>query len=246
MNSFELARQIRRDVVTMCHRAKTAHVASCLSCIDILAVWHAAQHDTPLIVSKGHAAAAAYAALAEVGKFDRSELDHFGEPGALLECTHVSASVPGVVHSTGSLGHGLPVACGMALADPQRGAVVLMSDAELQCGTTWEAAMFARQRKLPVVAIIDDNRWQALGRTAGIVETTFPMWRAYGCDGHDHDDLDAALGVAFASIERLGPIAIIANTLKGKGVSFMEDDPLLWHYRAPDEEELHRALAEIG
>lgn len=243
MNSIELAKQIRRDVVTMCHRAKAAHVASCLSCADILAVWFAEKRDIPLIVSKGHAAAALYSALARTGHFDPAELEGFGVPGRLLECTHVSASVPGVVHSTGSLGHGLPVACGMALGGQP--VAVLMSDAELQCGTTWEAAQFAQAYNLPVTVLVDLNRWQALGETNGVLGIPrFPAveWTWATGDGHDHHWIRQWLGVR---ADGAGPCAVFCETLKGRGVSFMEDDPLTWHYRAPNDDELRRALKEI-
>ena len=245
MDSILLARQIRSDVLRMCHRAKTGHVASCLSCADILAVWYSQPRAAKLIVSKGHAAAAVYSVLARTGHFLPDELEHYGEPGSLLACTHVTSTVPGVVHSTGSLGHGLPVACGMALAGQPT--AVLMSDAEIQCGTTWEAMMFAHHHDLPVLVIVDGNEWQALGpvhrvSSAHIKEATPRGWMGpYAAVwGHNH-------GALREQFERpLNRFRILsAVTMKGKGVSFMEQDPLAWHYRSPDGDDLAKALAEI-
>lgn len=264
--SLDLARRVRCHVLRMVHSARASHVGSCLGIADILAVLYAevlrvdpadpalATRDR-FILSKGHAAAVLYAVLAERGFIPGEWLAHYCEDGFPLAGHVVHKGVPGVEFSTGSLGHGLSLGSGIALAaarggEPQR-AVVLLSDGECDEGSTWEAALFAAHHKLDnLIAIVDRNDLQGFGRVADVLalEPFAAKWRAFGwsveeVDGHDH----RALSAAFAAAPRVPgrPTLVIARTLKGKGVSFMEDQ-FNWHYRSPNAEELARALAELG
>jgi len=259
------ARNIRRQAVMMSHRARAAHLGSALSCADILAAayWGVLRIDpeTPtdpdrdrFILSKGHAASALFAALALRGFFPQEALGAYASPGCALEEHPTPKSAPGVEAATGSLGHGLPIGAGMALAGriakrPTR-VFVLMSDGEQNEGSVWEAAMFVGGQKLTnLCAVIDFNRWQATGRSCEVLalEPLADKWRAFGwsvleVDGHDVGALARAMsGLPDPSGK---PLAIVAHTVKGKGVSFMEDDNN-WHYRIPNEDELARALAEL-
>jgi len=259
-----LARQIRRDVLRMTHTGRSSHVGSCLSLADVLAVLYGgvaqldpARPDWPdrdrIILSKGHAGAAMYSALARSGFFPVEELSRHYANGSNLS-GHVShKGVPGVELSTGSLGHGLPVGVGMALAAIRRRAnhrvFVILGDGECDEGTTWESAMLASHLGLGQLAvIIDANGLQSIGPTSETVglEPLADKWRAFGwdavdLDGHDHDALLRALAAPAPNGQ---PRCVIARTTKGKGVSFMEGS-VLWHYRAPDLDELAAALAEI-
>jgi len=258
-----LAARLRADVVQMSHRAKAAHLASALSCLDVLTVLYGqvlnidpAQPQHPdrdrFILSKGHAAAALYAALAWKGLIAPDQLLTYGEQHSLLE-EHPSPKLPGVEAATGSLGHGLPIGNGMALAariqDQSYRVFVLMSDGECNEGSVWEAAMFAAAQGLDhLTAIVDFNKWQATGRSQAVLQLD-PLadkWASFGwavteLDGHDHDQLLAALTQTPSG----RPHAIIAHTVKGKGVSFMEDDNN-WHYRVPTEQEVLDAKVELG
>ena len=260
-----IARRIRARVVEMSHVAETPHLGSSLSCVDMLvaAYWGVLRIDPqkPLdpdrdrfILSKGHAATALYVTLAERGFFDPKLLDTYNEDGAALPEHPGLQCVPGVEAATGSLGHGLPIALGMALAArienrPSR-SLVLMSDGECEEGSVWEAAMFAPAQKLDTVTVmIDYNKWQATGRSDEIMALAplVEKWLAFGwdaceVDGHDLDALLAALGRATDGSGR--PRAIVCHTVKGKGVSFMEDDNN-WHYRIPTAEEVEKARVEL-
>jgi transketolase len=259
----ELARRIRAHSLRMVHAARASHVGSCLSIAEILAVLYArtlrvdpARPSWPerdrFILSKGHAAAALYAVLAETGFFPPEWLASYCADGSPL-LGHVTSGVAGVELSTGSLGHGLPVGCGLALAAKRGGerhrVVVLLSDGELDEGSSWEAALFAPQHGLDnLVAIVDYNRIQSFGRVQEVLELD-PLadkWRAFRwdvveVDGHDVAALERALAPREGGRR---PLAVVAHTVKGKGVSFMEDQ-LLWHYRSPDADQLRQALAEI-
>ena len=261
-----ISRRIRARIVEMSHVAETPHLGSSLSCVDMLvaAYWgflridpaHALDPNRDrFILSKGHAATALYAALAERGFFDPKLLDTYNEDGAALPEHPGLQCVPGVEAATGSLGHGLPIALGMALAAriqkrPTR-CLVLMSDGECEEGSVWEAAMFAPAQKLDTVTVmIDYNKWQATGRSDEIMALA-PLaekWRAFGweaceVDGHDLDALLAALRREPDGTGR--PRAIVCHTVKGKGVSFMEDDNN-WHYRIPTADEVRKARVELG
>lgn len=259
------ARRIRAQLVRMSHEGKAPHLGSALSCVDILVAlyWSAAavnpgragdpQRDR-IILSKGHAASALYAALAERGFWDRSWLATYARDGSRLPEHMSPGCVPGVEAATGSLGHGLSLGLGMALASriqalPCR-VWVILSDGECNEGSVWEAAMFAAAQHLDrVTAIIDYNGWQATGRSEEILQLQ-PLeekWRAFGwdsasVDGHDLEALETALRPRPGSPG--APRALVARTVKGKGVSFMEDDNN-WHYRIPNAEEMRAACAEL-
>lgn len=261
----ELARASRICALQMCARAKAAHIGSALSVIDILAVLYSgAAHIDPahvndpdrdiVIVSKGHAAAGVYAVLANAGYFPRKWLDDYCADGNPLSGHVTKGRVPGVEFSTGSLGHGLPFAVGQALGRNRQGGsghvFVVMSDGEQDEGSNWEAALLAAHHELgSVTVIIDRNGIQSLDSTESTVrlEPLSAKWTAFGwdcftVDGHDHASLAASIAAA-----RTGnrPTVIIANTTKGKGVSFMEGE-VLWHYRPATGDELDQALSELG
>lgn len=263
MESVELAKKLRRHVVNMTNRGKSAHVGSTLSMADIIAVLYAdvlnvdpAAPDHPdrdrFILSKGHAGACVYAALAERGFFSTDVLETHYQDGSKLS-GHVShKGVPGVELSTGSLGHGLPVAAGMAyaakLAGGKHRVVVVMSDGECDEGSNWEAILFAAHHGLSnLTAIVDYNKIQSLATVSETLdlEPFRDKWVSFGwdvreVDGHDHADLKRAMGTPHP--ER--PSVVIAHTIKGKGVSFMENT-VLWHYRTPQGDELDAALEEL-
>jgi transketolase len=261
--SRALARAIREDALRMVYAAKASHIGSSLSMADLLAVLYGgilrvdpARPDWPerdrFILSKGHGAAAGYAALAEAGFFPRVWLETYCQDGSKL-AGHLTRGAPGVELSTGSLGHGLPVGAGLALA-ARRGKLpyrvfVLLSDGELDEGSNWEAVLFAAHHQLDnLVAIVDFNKIQSFGTVEEVMrlDPLAEKWRAFGwatreLDGHDHRAITAALGTIPHEPGR--PTAIIAHTVKGKGVSFMEDR-LAWHYKSPTAEQLEQALAE--
>lgn len=261
-----IARRIRARLVQMSHVAETPHLGSALSCVDMLVAvyWgflridpHRPQAEARdrFILSKGHAATALYAVLAERGFFDPALLDTYNVDGGVLPEHPGLQCVPGVEAATGSLGHGLPLALGMALAARIRGldsrCVALLSDGECEEGSVWEAALFAPAQKLDsVMALVDYNKWQATGRSDEIMALA-PLadkWRAFGWDACEVDghDLDALLSALRRPADGSGrPRVIIAHTVKGKGVSFMEDDNN-WHYRIPTADEVRRAREELG
>lgn len=259
----DFARRLRARALRMVHRANASHIGSCLSMADILAVLYGrvlrvdparpdwAGRDRYLL-SKGHATAIVYAALAERGFFPDAWLDRYCEDGGPLP-GHVShVGVPGVEVSTGSLGHALPIAAGMALAGKQDQApwrvYVQLSDGECDEGSVWEAILFAGHAKLDnLVVVVDYNKIQSLDRVAAVadLEPFADKWRAFRwavreIDGHDHD----AILQALTDLEPGKPNVVIAHTVKGKGVSFMEDT-VAWHYRSPNDELLAQALAEV-
>lgn len=261
----DLAWRIRRHAVEMCRRGNSSHIAAILSMADILAVlygdvmrYRPREPRWPgrdrFILSKGHAGAGVYAALAECGFFPVEKLLTHCQDGSDL-CGHVShLGIPGVELSTGSLGHGLPVAQGMALAAKLDGRTyrvfVLMSDGECDEGSNWEAVLFAGHHHLAhLIAIIDYNKIQSLATVAETIglEPFADKWRAFGwevseVDGHDHGALAAALNRDPA--RALTPLCVVAHTTKGKGISFMENS-VLWHYRSPQGEEYAAAVREL-
>jgi transketolase len=262
-----LARRIRYKLVQISHAAGTAHLGGALSCVDILVASYfkvlrlnPRQPQDPLrdrfIFSKGHAATALYTTLAIRGYFPLDWLEKIAQPGSPLAEQPAPHCAPGVELATGSLGHGLPVAVGMALAgriQHQKYRVfVLMSDGECNEGSVWEAAMFAPAQKLDqLVVIVDYNKWQATGRSNEIMalpslRDKFAAfgWDALEVDGHNHPELIAALQKVSAGVGTGQPIAIIAHTTKGKGISFMEDDNN-WHYRQPTAEEVADAGRQL-
>ena len=249
----------------MSHHGRAPHLGSALSCIDILvAAYFSALRIDPqsptapdrdrFILSKGHAAAALYATLAEKGFFERSLLASYNQAGSSLPEQPSPGAAPGVEAATGSLGHGLSLGLGMALAGRVQHQVfrvfVALSDGECNEGSVWEAAMFAAAQQLDnVLVVVDYNRWQATGRSEEImaIRPMVDTWRAFGwsaaeVDGHDLAELCAVMHEIPREVGM--PTAIIARTVKGKGVSFMEDDNN-WHYRVPDERELQAAIQEL-
>jgi transketolase len=263
IDTIELARRIRIDTVIMTSLGGGSHVGSCLSVADIMAVLYGStlrvepnQPKHPdrdrLILSKGHAGGIVYACLAEMGFFERSILaTHYGD-GSILS-GHVSHwEVPGVEWSTGSLGQGLSLGCGVALSSRLRKrssrTVVVMSDGECDEGQVWEAALFASHHKLEqLLAVVDYNHIQSLASTEETLnlEPFAEKWSAFGwevrqVDGHDHN----ALRAAFEPSSGSQPVCVIADTVKGKGVPMMERS-VLWHYRSPQFEELEIALSAL-
>jgi transketolase len=259
-----LARRVRLHVLGMTNRAKSSHVGSSFSMVELLVALYGEilrvnpeQPDWPgrdrFVLSKGHACAALYAVLAERGFFPLQWLQNFYLDGGHLP-GHATAGVPGVEVSTGALGHGLSIACGMALAQKRDGSPVrvfaLLSDGECDEGSTWEGVMFAAHHLLDnLVVIVDYNKVQSLGATKDVLDLDpfADKWRAFGwevreIDGHDFAQIEAALAGLPAKPER--PTCVIAHTIKGKGVSFMENT-VLWHYRSPAGEELQAAIREL-
>lgn len=258
------ARRYRRDDILMIHRAGQGHVGGDMSVMDILTVLflhvlvvdpedpHREDRDR-LILSKGHTAGALYSVLANCGFFAHSELETFLEPLSALNGHPNRLKVPGVEANTGPLGHGLPIGLGVAHAARLTGAeyrtFVVLGDGELQEGSNWEAFMSAPHFGLDrLYAIIDRNRLQ---QGAGTEETTMMEsieeklaafgWEVRSINGHDYDELITA----FRPAERGRPVAIVANTVKGKGVSFMEDN-VAWHHKVPSAEQVARALEELA
>jgi transketolase len=258
-----LARTIRRESLVMTSLAGTSHVGSALSCADVLAVLYASvmahRPDQPrwperdrFIMSKGHAAVALYACLSASGYFGGEVLESYGTDGTRLVGHVTSGLLPGIEASAGSLGHGLPQACGISFALRHQGSSArvfcLMSDGECQEGAVWEAAIMSAQWRLANLhVIIDANGQQGLGDVADIagLEPLAEKWAAFGwnvrtVDGHDCE----ALAKSLSRVDELRPCVTIARTLKGKGVSFMEGQ-LKWHYASPTPGDLEVALAEL-
>lgn len=254
------AREIRRHIVDMAVRAGGGHVAPSLSCVEILvALYYSVLSVSPknprwenrdrFILSKGHAALALYAVLARRAFFPLSWLNTYGLVGGKLGGMS-EPTVPGVETSTGALGHGLSVGAGMAWAARMEGrscrVFVLLGDGELQEGSVWEAAAFAGHHQLSnLVAIIDRNRLQALDETERVtcLEPLGARWRSFGwqvaeVDGHNIDAITQRLMI------QAGPKVIIAHTVKGKGISYMENEAI-WHFRVPKGEELEQARREL-
>ncbi len=260
----DLAKKIRQHALRMTNAGGGSHIGAIYSCADLLAVLYggtlrvepaAPQSPTRdrFVLSKGHAGAGLYAALAERGFFSLDKLATHYQDGSEL-CGHVSHELPGIEVSTGALGHGLSIATGMAYSGKLKSAAhrvfCMLSDGECDEGSIWEAALFAGHHGLSnLIAIVDFNQLQGLGRTSDILrlDPFADKWKAFGwdvreVDGHDHNLLQQTFAeVPFASDK---PSCVIAHTTKGKGVSFMEDT-VLWHYRTPRGAEFEGALAEL-
>lgn len=264
MDSEQLALEIRRHAIEMTHASHASHIGAVLSVADIVAVLYndilCINPKKPrdvnrdrVVLSKGHAGIAVYSALAELGFFEKKLLDTYYQDGSVLS-GHVShKGVAGVEVSTGSLGHGVGVAVGMALAakldEKKHHVYTIVGDGECEEGSVWEAALFASHHKLSnFTVIIDHNKMQAMGtceEQMGWGELA-KKWEAFGflvreCNGHNHNELKEALN--FHGEEK--PICVVAHTIKGKGVSFMESN-LLWHYRDPQGEFYEAARQELG
>ena len=260
-----LSKRVRKHVINMTHLGNSSHIGSVLSIVDILSVLYGKimkvdpknpswDERDRLILSKGHAGAGIYATLAECGFMPVDKLKTHYQDGSDLS-GHVShKGIPGVEFSTGSLGHGLGVSAGMALAAKRRNksnrVFCILSDGECDEGSNWEAILFDSHHKLGnLTAIVDYNKLQSLDTTQNTLalEPFADKWRAFGwhvieTDGHDHPQLEKSL--SRQSIQENKPTCIIAHTTKGKGVSFMENN-VLWHYRSPQGEEFENALKEI-
>jgi transketolase len=251
-DTVALARRIRRDVVRMAGGPQGAHVGGSLSCADILAVLHLAvlgEHDR-FVLSKGHAAPALYSVLAATGLLPPEELDGYTRPGSRL-FGHPPHGLPGVPFATGSLGHGLALATGLALGERLSGGpgrvYTLLGDGELQEGSVWESFMYAGHRSLDnLVAVIDRNDLQITGATEECVgleplvdRITAFGWTARPVDGHDHGALRTAL-----TEPARGPVAIVARTVKGRGVPFLEGR-VSSHYAKLRPALVARALAAL-
>ena len=261
-----IALTIRQRTIKTSADAGIPHLGSCLSCVELLTAlyWKELRIDPYVpesedrdrfVLSKGHGAPVLFQVLAERGYFPVERLTEFGQPGSVFhEHPPKPGFIPGVEAATGSLGHGMPMALGMAVAQRIKGinarCYALLSDGECNEGSIWEAAMFAAGQKVhQLTAIIDYNKWQATGRSQEVMalEPLAAKWDAFGwhtqeIDGHDFAAIIDALNAARNETNK--PSVIVAHTIKGKGVSFMEDDNN-WHYRTPNPEELKAALAEL-
>ena len=256
--------EIRREIITMVHRANSGHVGGSLSAVEIVmsCYYHLMQHDPKnpkwtgrdrFIMGKGHATPVIYAILADCGYFPKEDLLTFRRPGSHLQGHPYSAKTPGIEASTGTLGLGISTACGMALGgkikkEPQT-YYCLCGDGEIQEGQVWEAAMFANKYKLNnLIAFVDRNYLQSDGYSEEVMplDPLAPKWEAFGwevftVDGHDFEDIISTVAKAKLSHK---PVMIIANTIKGKGVSFMENDNK-WHGTPPDAATTEKALKEL-
>ena len=262
----EITRNIRKDIVTMIHGSKSGHPGGSLSAVEILtALYFDEMNIDPqnpkkedrdrFVLSKGHAAPVLYATLAERGYFDKKELLSLRKVGAMLQGHPDMKGTPGVEISTGSLGQGFSVACGMAMASKLDNApwrvYALLGDGEVQEGLIWEAAMSAAHYKLDnMVAFLDYNGLQIDGEVEkvmniGPIVDKFKSfgWNVIEIDGHDFDQIFAALDMAKETVGK--PTMIVAKTVKGKGVSFMENNAG-WHGNAPSDNDLEIALSELG
>jgi transketolase len=254
---------VRASVLHMACSARTPHVASSLSCVELLVALYfslmdldPADPDAPdrdrFILSKGHACMAQYATLAEAGFFPHALLNEYAADGGALAEHPTVGCAPGIEVATGSLGHGLSIAAGLALAAKiqrrNHRIFVLLSDGECNEGSVWEAAIFAQRYRLDnLTAIVDYNKWSAMARTESFLDPFHEKWKAFGWETTEIDGHDLAAITSAISAPSLAPgraTAVIAHTVKGKGVSFMEND-LEWHYRPPSKDDLRRALAEV-
>ena len=262
----DIARNIRKDIVSMIHMSKSGHPGGSLSAVEILTALYLDEMNIDpnnckmedrdrFVLSKGHAAPVLYATLAHKGYFDREELKGLRKINRMLQGHPDMKGTPGVEMSTGSLGQGFSVACGMAMASKLDNApwrvYTLLGDGEVQEGIVWEAAMSAAHYKLDnMVAFLDYNGLQIDGKTEDVMNIG-PIvdklkafgWNVLEIDGHDFDQIFAALDMAKETVGK--PTMIIAKTIKGKGVSFMENQAG-WHGAAPTDSDLERALLDLG
>ena len=259
------AAQIRIDLLKMIHGAKTGHTGGSLSCTDILTVMYYSvmkidpskpswEERDRFILSKGHSVESYYCILADKGFFPKEDLKTFCKFGSKLT-GHPNNEIPGIEMNTGSLGHGLPVAVGMALTakidKKSWSTFVLMGDGELAEGTVWEGAMAASNYNLDnLIAIIDRNKLQMSGNTEDVMrlEPLEEKWKSFGwgvmaVDGNDVEQLEKALGSA--PLVKDKPTLFMAYTTKGKGVSFIENE-VGWHHKVPTDEQMKQAVKELS
>ena len=259
------SKKLRGQIIDLSHNGHAAHLGSCLSCIDILTILYwkhlninpekpRDNYRDRLILSKGHAAMALYACIAEKGFICKSELKTFNKNNGRLAEHPPADLVPGIEAGTGSLGHGFSIGLGIALSavikDLNYKVYVVVGDGELNEGSIWEGALFATAHNLHnFKVIIDSNKWQGTCRSDETLNTKSISkkfnafgWETTEVNGHDFMQLDNAL---LDSEKNTKPTAIIANTIKGKGISFMEDDNN-WHYKIPNELEVNKSKKELG
>jgi transketolase len=258
---------LRARIIETSAKASLPHLGSCLSCVDLLVALYfsklkidpnlsSAPGRDRFILSKGHAAPALFQVLAMRGFYPESNLEHCGKDGIVFgEHPPSPRYLAGIEAATGSLGHGMSIGLGMALAarfnNLNYSVFVILGDGECNEGSVWESAMFASAQKVNNFCIlIDFNKWQGTDRVAMTMQTNLfiEKWEAFGwktieINGHNYSEILDALSL-FQS-ENHKPLAIIANTIKGKGVSFMEDDNN-WHYRIPNQGEVVLAKKELG
>ncbi len=259
-----LARDIRKLALGMVYRARASHIGGALSMADMLAVLYGnyLRHNPGnpydperdrFLLSKGHACTTLYATLALCGYFDRSLLTTYGQDNTPL-MAHASTAVPGVEWSTGSLGHALPVATGIALAGKRQKqsykTVVMLSDGELDEGSNWEALLLAPQLQLGrLIVLVDYNKIQSLGSVREVIDLE-PLqekferfgWQTCRFDGHDIETIQTQL--FSLDLDNCVPKLLLADTIKGKGVSYMENQ-LAWHYRSPSKDQFEQAIHEL-
>jgi len=254
-NLKKIIKNIRINILKKTFQAQSSHIGSCFSIVELLSVLYfkkLKKNDT-FILSKGHAALALYCLLYERKMLSKSELDNYGKNNSNL-MAHASHRVNGIEFSTGSLGHGLPYAVGKALGEKKNksknNVYVLISDGELNEGTTWESFLFASFHKLNnLFIIIDYNKIQSLDFVKNVMKieplekklTSFNL-NVKKINGHDVSQIDSAINQLNKQNDK--PNIIIANTVKGKGVGFMENT-ILWHYKSPSNEQLELALNEL-
>lgn len=263
MSSVDFAKDIRRTILQLVFEARASHVGGALSMTDLLAVLYngvlKVKPESPhwedrdmFLLSKGHACMGLYATLALKGFFTKEQLFTYSQNDSPF-LSHASHKVPGVELSTGSLGHAFSVGCGLASSFKRkknnRKVIVMLSDGELNEGSNWEAILFAPHHQLNnLIAIVDYNKIQSFGSVKEVLDL-HPLgkkfesfgWNVLETDGHKHTEIADALHKALVSSK---PPVIIAHTIKGKGVDFMENE-LLWHYKSPTAEQLEKALNQI-
>lgn len=256
----KIANRARIEALSMANKTKTSHIGSVLSCIDILTLLYHLKKiqesttESPqfeIILSKGHAAMAIYSVLFSLGEISQENFENYCVDGQLLYGHIDHKAHSWIPLSTGSLGHGLPFGLGMAIAQERNGSkkhvFVIISDGELNEGTTWESALIANALSLEnITVLIDYNKIQSFGRVEEVlpIEPLEDKWKSFGwecqrVDGHDFSQLVSSI----SSITNR--TALVLDTIKGKGVSFMEDR-LEWHYKSPDTDELSRAIWELN
>ncbi len=264
-SSIEFSKEIRKTTLEIVFRAKASHIGGALSMADILAVLYDSILDIDpanptdklrdrFLLSKGHACTSLYATLGLKNFFDIKELESYATNGSRF-LSHTSHYIPGVEISAGSLGHALPISCGIALAAKKKKETwktfCLVSDGELNEGSNWETILLAPQLKLNnLILIVDYNKIQSFGFVKDVIDIE-PLskkfeafnWETFEIDGHDHTELENTFRACNNSDTR--PKVIICNTIKGKGISFMENK-LLWHYKSPNEEEFSDAIKELS
>ena len=256
----ERCRRFRRRILDISQQVSALHIGSAYSCTEIVdCIYYGLMRRRPdgaspdtFLMSKGHGCMIQYVILEDLGVLSRADLDAYCTPAGKLG-VHPDYGNPGIAAATGSLGHGLSMVCGMALAEKGRktdGVIyTVLSDGEVQEGSTWEATLMASSLGLNnIVAVIDNNDFQSLGRTSETHPSFYPVvdkfrafgWEAVEIPGHD----SGAFYEAVTGRQGGKPLMVVAKTTKGKGVSYMENVPI-WHYRSPNKDEYRRAVAEL-